>query len=129
MSLRPRAKGRGRAATVNGYSTTASPRSTAAYLSRSVAVGVVCAIVAGPVICGAVAGGIGGFWVYWYTHHGGHGFTYKGAAKATLAGAAVGSFGGAVGKALKYVGGKVFKGYADRASQKAWNKMIDALKK
>ncbi|MGX4691883.1 DNRLRE domain-containing protein [Streptomyces sp. JNUCC 63] len=90
--------------------------------------GVVCAPFAGPVICGAVAGGVLGFAQYWWTHHGGHGYTIKGAMKATLLGAAIGGFGGAVGKLILKIGGKIFRGYGDRASIKAWDKFQKAMK-
>ncbi|MFE9256599.1 DNRLRE domain-containing protein [Streptomyces sp. NPDC006879] len=90
-------------------------------------VGAVCAPFAGPIICGAVGGGITGFARYWYTHHGGHGYTIRGAVKATLIGAAIGGFGGAVGKIIKAVGGKVFRGYGDRASVKAWDQFKRAI--
>ncbi|NEB90498.1 DNRLRE domain-containing protein [Streptomyces bauhiniae] len=90
-------------------------------------VGAVCAPFAGPVVCGAAGGGITGFARYWYTHHGGHGYTIKGAIKATLIGAAIGGFGGAVGKIIKSIGGRVFRGYGDRASIKAWDAFKKAL--
>lgn len=91
-------------------------------------VGAVCAPFAGPIICGAVGGGISGFARYWYTHHGGHGFTTRGALKSVLVGAAIGGFGGTVGKLIKKIGGKVFRGYGDRASIKAWDKLTKAMK-
>ncbi|MFE1734295.1 hypothetical protein ACFW6X_29805, partial [Streptomyces bacillaris] len=69
-----------------------------------------------------------GFARYWYTHHGGHGFTTRGALKSVLVGAAIGGFGGTVGKLIKKIGGKVFRGYGDRASIKAWDKLTKAMK-
>lgn len=86
-----------------------------------------CAPFAGPIICGAVGGGITGFARYWWTHHGGHGYTIKGAIKATLIGAAIGGFGGAAGKLIKKIGGKVFKGWGDRQAIKDWDKFKKAL--
>ncbi|MFE3073546.1 DNRLRE domain-containing protein [Streptomyces sp. NPDC059247] len=90
-------------------------------------VAAVCAPFAGPIVCGAVGGGITGFARYWYTHHGGHGYTTKGAVRAVLLGAAIGGFGGAVGKLIKKIGGKVFRGWGDRGSIKAWDKFVKAL--
>ncbi|MDX2543978.1 DNRLRE domain-containing protein [Streptomyces sp. WI04-05B] len=90
-------------------------------------VGAICAPFAGPIICGAVGGGITGFARYWWTHHGGHGYTIKGAIKATLIGAAIGGFGGAAGKLIKSLGGRVFRGYGDRQSIKDWDKFRKAL--
>ncbi|MGW3661124.1 RHS repeat-associated core domain-containing protein [Streptomyces sp. NPDC005151] len=90
-------------------------------------VGAACAPFAGPVVCGAVGGGITGFARYWWTHHGGHGYTIKGAIKATLVGAAIGGFGGSAGKLIKKLGGKVFKGWGDRQAIKDWEKFKKAI--
>jgi len=90
-------------------------------------VGAVCAPFAGPIVCGAVGGGITGFARYWWTHHGGHGYTIRGAIKATLIGAAIGGFGGAAGKLIKSLGGRVFRGWGDRQAIKDWDKFKKAL--
>ncbi|MFF9122916.1 RHS repeat-associated core domain-containing protein [Streptomyces sp. NPDC014889] len=94
-----------------------------------IVVAAVCTPALGPVVCGGIGGGLAGFAKYWWTHRGGHGYTHKGAAWATLQGAAIGGFGGAVGKGILKIGGKVFRGYGDRASIKAWDKFQKAMKK
>ncbi|KKZ71950.1 sugar-binding protein [Streptomyces showdoensis] len=84
-------------------------------------VGAVCAPFAGPIICGAVGGGITGFARYYWTHRDGHGYTTRGAIKAVLIGAAIGAFTGSIGKIIKKIGGRVFRGYGDRKTIKAWD--------
>ncbi|MFV0129664.1 DNRLRE domain-containing protein [Streptomyces sp. HMX112] len=81
----------------------------------------------GAFICGAVVGAIGGLARYAYQCWD-RCFTARGAVKAALVGAGLSAFGSGVTKALLKIGGKVFRGYGDRASIKAWDKFAKALR-
>ncbi|MDN3293653.1 DNRLRE domain-containing protein [Streptomyces ficellus] len=81
----------------------------------------------GAFICGAVVGAIGGLARYAYQCWD-RCFTARGAVKAALVGAGLSAFGAGVTKALLKIGGKVFRGYGDRASIKAWDKFAKALR-